>query len=142
MLSKVSRIIKYISIALLLIALFLPLSRCATRDGSDSTYRYYYAWTHFRAGDIGSWLLILLFLWPLMFLLAELLSRRENKTLWLPLVRSLLAAGSIYYLYLNTFLFELWYGGYLAYLTLSLYLLVSIIELFSIVAARRQSRSP
>jgi hypothetical protein len=139
MLWKASRIIKYACIGLLLIALFLPLSRCATRADSGPTYRYYYAWSHFRVGDIGSWLLILLFLWPLGFLLAELLSRRENKTFWLPLARTLLAAGSIFYLYLNTFLFELWYGGYLAYLALGLYLPASIVELFAIIAARRRS---
>ncbi len=140
MLRKASRIIKYVSIGLLLIALFLPLSRCATRADSGPAYTYYYAWSHFRAGDLGSWLLILLFLWPLGFLLAELLSGRENKTLWLPLARSLLAAGSIFYLYLSTFLYELWFGGYLAYLALGLYLLASIVELFAFVAARRGSR--
>jgi hypothetical protein len=83
MILKFSPIIKYISFGMLLIALFLPLSRCAMHDGPDSMYKCYYAWTHFRAGGIGSWLLILLFLWPLMFLLAELIviasARRSSK---------------------------------------------------------------
>jgi hypothetical protein len=157
MLFRVSRIIKFIAMGLLLIALFLPISRCAVQnetypssaqpaesliEKAPAAYRYNYAWTDFHPTALSSWLMILIFIWPLPFLVLDRISSRLSHKIWPGILQILLAAGSIYYLYLCTFLYELWYGGYIAYSALSLYLLVSIIELILNLRLRfRQSPS-
>jgi hypothetical protein len=138
---KAARIVRYAAAALLLVALVLPLSRCAhdgktgseeaesTADRGPQTYSYYYAWTDFDAGSVPSWLLMITFLWPAPIIIYELAARPKKAALPLCIAQVLLSAGGIFEIYYHTILRELWYGGYIAYVALSAYLLASTAEL-------------
>ena len=141
---KTCRMIRRVSAVLLLVALFLPLSRCSeqgtmNKEGAGSgdvlgaaapeSYRYYYAWTDFQALSIASWLVFIAFLWPLPFLAYEIASRPRAARLWSSVVQIPFAAGSIALIYFHTFLNELWVGGYLAYISLGAYSLALTAEI-------------
>ena len=119
---------------LLLVALFLPLSRCShSRDdavdpGAPRQYTYSYAWTDFDASSAGSWLIFLAFLWPVAFVARELAPARQTPA-WLAAVQLALAAGAALLIYYRTFLDELWVGGYLAYIALGCYSAALIVEI-------------
>ena len=119
---------------LLLVALFLPLSRCShSRDdaadpGAPRQYTYSYAWTDFDASSAGSWLIFLAFLWPVAFVARELAPARQTPA-WLAAVQLALAAGAALLIYYRTFLDELWVGGYLAYIALGCYSAALVVEI-------------
>lgn len=130
------RLARHAATVLLLVALVLPLSRCSGQHSGNSAgqasepsaYTYHYAWSDFDPLSLGSWLIMLVFAWPLALLLYERIARRPSTSAWLRGAQVLLSAGSIYLIYLRTFLDELWYGGYLAYTALSACLLASLVE--------------
>ena len=132
------RVIRRLAALVLLAALFLPLSRCSKQDGGaadqaspvpSQTYRYFYAWTDFQAGSVGSWLIFLAFLWPIPFLAHEWTRRDRPAPMWLSAAQLPLAAGAITLVYSRTFLNQLWVGGYLAYIALGSYAAVLIAEI-------------
>jgi hypothetical protein len=143
---RVLRLVRQGATVLLLAALVLPLSRCSEQRNGDSAdhgegssaYTYYYAWSDFDPLSPGSWLILAIFAWPVALVLFEVVSRRPA-SIWLPAVQVLLFAGSLYVLYVRTFLYELWYGGYMAYAALSVCLLASLGEL--VLAVRMRVRS-
>ncbi len=149
---KVLHYIKAASVVILLIAFTFPLSRCSSdsnsssadsdgkntqSDQNKSTYTYQYAWSDFNSKDASSWLILIVFFWPIPFIIYEIASKNVYRCIWIPLIQVLLSAGSIYMIYLRTFLDELWYGGYLSYIALSIFLLISIIEM--IFTVRKKS---
>jgi hypothetical protein len=144
---RVLRLARRGATVLLLVALVFPLSRCSgQRNGNtadpgqgSSAYTYSYAWSDFDPLSPGSWLILAVFAWPVALVLFEVISRRPA-SIWLPALQALLFAGSLYVLYLRTFLYELWYGGYIAYAALSVCLLASVGEL--VLAVRMKLRSP
>jgi hypothetical protein len=162
---KACRLVRRLSAALLLVALFLPLSRCSEQPtgntpGGDAeagsaapsagpsetpttptTYRYYYAWTDFRVSEISSWLLFLAFLWPLPFLAHEALARGKAARIWVSAAQLPLGAGAITLIYYRTFLHQLWVGGYLAYIALGAYLLALSAEVVLVIITIRRSRA-
>jgi len=133
---------------LLLLALVLPLARCSRQPNGESTnqgqeqsvYTYYYAWSDFDVHSPGSWLAGMIFAWPVGLLLFELISRRPASFIWLRAAQIILSVVSMYVLYLRTFLYELWYGGYIAYAAFSIYLLASLGELVLVVRTRFRNR--
>jgi hypothetical protein len=129
---------------LLLAAMFLPLSRCAHQadpadsPGAASRYTYTWAWTDFDAGSAGSWLIFLAFLWPVPFVIREMLPGRRSPA-WLSAVQLLPAAGAILLVYYRTFLDELWVGGYLAYVAVGCYAAALLVEI-AVAIGQRASR--
>jgi hypothetical protein len=131
---------------LLLVALVLPLARCSGQRNGEradpgqgpSAYTYYYAWSDFDPLSPGSWLMLAIFAWPVALVVYQVITRRST-AVWLPAMQVLLFAGSLYVLYVRTFLYELWYGGYIAYTALSVCLLTSLGEL--VLAVRTRLRS-
>lgn len=131
---------------LLLVALVLPLARCSGQRHGESAepaqgssgYTYYYAWSDFDPLSPGSWLMLAIFAWPVALVLYQAISRRPA-SVWLPSAQVCLSAGSLYVLYIRTFLYELWYGGYVAYAGLSVCLLTSLGELVLAVRTRFMS---
>ena len=136
--------IKLAASMLLVVAFVLPLSRCAEtpppkgagtpqaaqqRADSPKTYRYYYAWTDIESSQPWGWLFLLVFFWPLAFFGYEHFGRSAGAKRALLWVQPALALGSGYWLYLRTFLRELWFGGYIAYIALALILLASVVQL-------------
>jgi hypothetical protein len=145
---KACRVIRRVAALALLVALFLPLSRCSDSTAAakpvlpaetagaaltaetaetaqagqppaqPATYKYFYAWTDFKVDSAGSWLIFLVFLWPLPFLAHEWTRRGKPVPLWVLAAQLPLAAGAVTLLYYRTFLEELWVGGYLAYAAL------------------------
>jgi hypothetical protein len=83
---------------------------------------------------------LLIFAWPVALVLYELISGRPASFIWLRATQALLFAGSLYVLYVRTFLYELWYGGYIAYVALSACLLASLSELVLLVRLRFRER--
>jgi hypothetical protein len=154
---KACRLIRRLSAALLLVALFLPLSRCSEQPPGDTpgggvaaggaapsaptTYRYYYAWTDFKVSEISSWLLFLAFLWPLPFLAHEALARGKAARIWVSAVQLPLGAGAITLIYYRTFLHQLWVGGYLAYIALGAYSLSLAAEIVLGIIMKRRPRA-
>ena len=143
---KACRLVRRLAAALLLAALFLPLSRCSDQPTGDAavaptTYEYYYAWTGFRASEISSWLLFLAFLWPLPFLAHEALARGGAARIWVSAAQLPLGAGAIALIYYRTFLHQLWIGGYLAYIALGAYLLALAAEVVLGIIMKRRSRA-
>lgn len=151
---KVVRIVKAAAALLLLVAFTLPLSRCSNETpptgGASATesvrtsvtYQYNYAWSDFDPKSAFSWLAMVVFFWPLPFILSEAFRKGKSGKAWLLVVQMLFAAASILEIYRVTFLDELWYGGYLAYSALGLYFLTAATELFMIVGEKvREARS-
>ena len=140
------RLIRQGATVLLLLALMLPLARCSEqRNGQpadpgqgQSAYTYYYAWSDFDPLSPGSWLILAIFAWPVALMLYQVIIRRPAP-IWLAASQILLFAGSLYVLYVRTVLYELWYGGYLAYTALSASLLASLGELVMAVRMRLKS---
>ena len=164
---KTCRLVRRLSALILLAALFLPLSRCSEQTGGGTpeagaadaagpaqtqeqaqtqaqapkiaaSYKYYYAWTDFDASEPWSWLIFVVFLWPLPFLAHELLTRGRAVPPWVSAIQLPLGAGSITLMYYRTFLHELWIGGYLAYIGLGAYLLALAAEI--VLGILRQAR--
>ena len=167
---KTCRLVRRLSALMLLAALFLPLSRCsdqtgvgtpeagaadaagpvqaqvqapvqAQAPGSAASYTYYYAWTDFDASEPWSWLIFVVFLWPLPFLAREILARGRAVPLWVSAIQIPLGAGSITLVYYRTFLNELWIGGYLAYIGLGAYSLALAAEIVLGIIMKRRSRA-
>jgi hypothetical protein len=144
---RVLRLARQGATVLLLVAFVLPLARCSGQRNGESAdpgqgspaYTYYYAWSDFDPLSPGSWLVLAIFAWPAALVLYEVISRRPG-SIWLRAAQALLFAGSIYILYIRTFLYELWYGGYLAYAGLLVCLLASFAELVVIVRMRFRER--
>jgi hypothetical protein len=144
---RMLRLVRRGATLLLLVALVLPLSRCSGQRSGEpadpgqgpSAYTYYYAWSDFDPLSPGSWLILAIFAWPVGLVLYEVISRRPA-SIWLAAVQVLLFAGSLYVLYIRTFLYELWYGGYIAYAALSVCLFASLGEL--VLAVRMRFSSP
>ncbi len=149
---KVLHYIKAASVVLLLIAFAFPLSRCSSDsnnspansddkniqlDQNKSTYTYEYAWSDFDPRDVSSWLILIVFFWPIPVVIYEIVSRKVYRRIWILLIQVLLAAGSIYMIYLRTFLNELWYGGYLSYIALSIFLASSVIEIIFTIRKKK-----
>jgi len=157
---KACQAIRRLAALALLVALFLPLSRCSDSSSAAKpsprveapetaeaaqpgqppaparAYKYFYAWTNFKAGSAGSWLIFLVFLWPLPFLAFEWTRRGGPLPLWVPAVQLPLAVGAATLLYYRTFLDELWVGGYLAYIALGSFAAALLAEI-ALRAARR-----
>ncbi len=132
---NIFHIAKIAAIILLLMAFALPLSRCSSDSDSNSSvessknYTYEYAWSDFNYMDISSWLILIVFFWPIPFVILEIVSKKEYCGILILSIEIILALGSIYMIYLRTFLDELWYGGYLSYASLAIILIVTAIEL-------------
>lgn len=141
---KACRVTRRVAALALLVALFLPLSRCSDSSSAPHpTYRYFYAWTDFEADSAGSWLIFLVFLWPLPFLAHECTRRGRPVPLWVQAVQLPLAAGAVTLLYYRTFLDELWVGGYLAYAGLGSLAAALLAEIALTIARRaRASHMP
>lgn len=103
--------IKIVAAFLLLISLALPLSSCtlyvdlegktfykAPPTDAQRTTDYFYVWTEFDAKNLGSWLLITCFLWPIPILIYKYGGKRKrvNQILWV--VEPLLISSSVYYI--------------------------------------------
>jgi hypothetical protein len=139
------RWIRRAAAALLLVALFLPLSRCShgRDDGADPDaprqYTYSYAWTDFDASSAGSWLIFLAFLWPIPFVAREVAPGRQTPP-WLAAAQLVLAAGAVCLIYYRTFLDELWVGGYLGYIALGCYSASLLVEIGAGIASRAAAK--
>jgi hypothetical protein len=147
---RILRLVRQGATVLLLVALVLPLARCSGQASGEPAdpeqgpraYTYYYAWSDFDPLSPGSWLVLAIFAWPAALVLYEVISRRPG-SIWLRAAQVLLFAGSIYVLHIRTFLYELWYGGYIAYIALSACLLASLAELVLMAGMRfREPLSP
>jgi hypothetical protein len=160
---KAFQAIRRLAALVLLVALFLPLSRCSDSssaakpsprvDAAETAeaaqpgqppaparaYRYFYAWTDFKVDSAGSWLIFLVFLWPLPFLAFEWTRRGGPVPLWVQAVQLPLAAGAGAILYYRTFLDELWVGGYLGYAALGCFAAAVLAEI--VVQAARWART-
>jgi inner membrane protein len=142
--------VKRVAAVLLFVALFLPLSRCARQApvppggepqaNAPVTYEYSYAWTRFDAGNAGSYLAILSFLWPLPILLWEAFSKRRTALVVLLWLQPLLCLGSAWLIYMRTLLEQPWTGAWLAWTALSAYFLASVCALVSDVRAALKRR--
>lgn len=114
---------------LLLICLILPLSSCSryvdsegktvygTAPSTDAQRitEYYYIWTEFEAKELGSWVLIICFIWPIPILIYKYRGKgkRVKQILWA--VEPLLIGCAVYYIVLSaTFLSDPEVGAYLA----------------------------
>jgi hypothetical protein len=140
---------------LLVAAFFVPLSRCAqaapplspgvapgpvARPDAPETYRYYYAWTDLDRDPPWAWLFLGVFFWPPLLLGIHRFGKSATLKRALLWTEPLLALGSGYWLYLRTFLREIWIGGYLAYAGLILLLAASVTHAVSALRARRRDR--
>jgi hypothetical protein len=149
---KICLMIRRIAAILLLVALFLPLSRCSEQRSAEQTdvvqagaenaaasqtYRYYYAWTDFDVLSPASWLVFVAFLWPLPFLACEIAAKKREARIWWSAAQLLLAGGAITLIYYRTFLNELWVGGYLAYFSLGGYSLALVAEIAAGIARKK-----
>ncbi len=136
---RLCRIAKTAAFLLLVIAFVLPLSRCSTEGESGAEpggYEYYWAWSHFKADSVDSWLIILAFFWPVPFIYHASIPRARESRIWMLAAEVLLCVGSAYMIWADTFLNKLWVGGWLAYGALCIYLGFTILELIAVVRNR------
>jgi len=105
---------------LLLISLALPLRSCSHYVDSDGkTFyntppppgvqyitEYDYVWTDFEAKNLGSWGLVICFIWPIPILIYKYRGTRKrvNQILWV--IEPLLISGAVYYIYFNASFFS------------------------------------
>lgn len=144
---------KLLAALFLVVAFVLPLSRCAQESPPEAglqagakalaperpkVYHYYYAWADLEVGQPAGWLFLLVFFWPAAFLAFERFGRDGTAKRALLGLEPLLALGSGYWLYLRTFLRELWIGGYLAYLGFGLLLVASGIHFAGYLRGRNR----
>jgi hypothetical protein len=147
--------IKLVASLLLVVAFLLPISRCAQEaprrgdgafraaaaaPGSPKVFRYYYAWTDIQSTQPWGWLFLLVFFWPAAFLAHERFGRSEAAKRVLLWMEPALAVACGYWLYLRTFLRDLWVGGYLAYLGLALILVASVAQIGAQARSRMKRR--
>ncbi|MHA1544733.1 MAG: hypothetical protein ACTSU8_06315, partial [Alphaproteobacteria bacterium] len=136
------QIIKIVGAVLLAIAFFLPLSRCApvtltpNEDGElvaeapevETVYEYYYAYDNIGVEEPGSFLLLVVFFWPLAFLAFERKGRNTRAKTALMFLGPPLAAGTGYLIIFISIFNELYYGTYVALAGLAGYFIGSGIE--------------
>jgi len=147
--------IKLVASILLVMAFLLPLSRCAQEaplkgDGAfraappaadqPKAYRYYYSWTDLDSTQPWGWFFLLVFFWPAVFLAYERFGRGDGAKRVILWMEPALALACGYWLYLRTFLRELWVGGYMAYLGFALILVASVGQIWAQVRSRMKGR--
>ena len=130
--------VKRAAAVLLFVAIFFPLSRCArpapgaanpqtqTQAQAPVEYTYSYAWTRFEPDNVGDYLVILSFLWPLPILLYEALGKKRIARAILLWLQPLLCMGAAWMIYMRTILEDPWTGAYLAWSALAAYFLASV----------------
>jgi len=154
--------IKFIIAALILIFIFLPLGSCerkavkihssAVNEDSLSTMTemqdlssikniqkndeldYLIPIKEFKFNEPLSWLMVIVFIWPLLFLATKKYLIKGNwKKLTMSTVELLFCGFSIYFLY--SLLYQLWYEptkwGYLAFAIIASYFVIILFEIFS-----------
>lgn len=160
--------LKIITSVLILICFFLPLTQCqiSTEPQSKSvpgepaqpvqalpalqdkhqTVEERFGGTiimaeEFVMSEPETWLWLLLFSWPLLFVVLQLLVRHKA-IMALTVVAPILAALTIYYIGRILSLGTLLYGGYLWSLAMGLYTFVCLWELYYLVAIRFGAKKP
>lgn len=128
--------IKRAAAVLLFVAIFFPLSRCGRpasapagaqpQAQAPTEYTYSYAWSRFETDNIGSYLAILCFLWPIPILLYEAFGKNRTARVVLLWLQPLLCLGAAWMIYLRTMLEQPWTGAWLAWSALTAYFLASV----------------
>ncbi|MBA7660336.1 hypothetical protein ES703_68338 [subsurface metagenome] len=146
--------IKIVAAILLLICLILPLSSCSRYvDSEGKTFysssprpdaqritEYYYIWTEFEAKELGSWVLIICFIWPIPIIIYKYRGQRKRVKQILWAVEPLLIIGTVYYIAFSaTFLSDPEVGYYLAVTANGIY---GIAWLWEAIIKCKYKRSP
>jgi hypothetical protein len=134
---RVAGTIKALSAVAVFVCLFLPITKCDQAFSQNTTYGY--SWSQFNVREAGSWMLLLVFFWPLIFVLIRLSMRQRRGRLLVRILEPLLAAGSAYVLHLQTlFTSGFAIGGLVAFWSLVCFGLASLAEsTIELVAWRR-----
>lgn len=134
---------------LLIIAFFLPLSRCdsaslkryeAEQAGQNPErvapeWNYYYAWEEFypERGQpfepLSALVVTVAFSWPLLFLFGRWKIKNRKVTIGLLFLEPLVAAAGAYSVFIINFLSELYIGFYVAMVAMFLYFAGSVVEI-------------
>jgi len=127
--------IKRLAAISLLVALFLPLSRCAleTEDPQtkavERTVSVTYAYTAYRAPIADALATYAAFLWPLLLATARLMWPVLNRKWSVEILEVVFCLGSAYELMRLTFFGEWLYGAYVAAVSIGVYLIGALVEL-------------
>jgi hypothetical protein len=143
---KTLRIIKGVSVLVLLVTFTLPLSECHILCANgDETMMY--SWNFLLAGVAClqyGWLAFLLiwvflaFIWPLPFTILDILHGCRYSKVWILLIQMVLSIGSIASILLIRF-GKLLFGAYLASSAFGVYFAMSLAELILLhVSSSRQ----
>jgi len=133
-------VIKRVAAILLLLAFFLPLSQCTDSKTNPETkaiekeVTVTYAYSGFEwsesIGDLAYEAAVCAaFLWPLVLSIASLIRSSLNQKLTIGILELLLCIGSWYMLNVITSFGELRYGAYLAYGSIGLYFITTLVQL-------------
>ncbi|MGA3286128.1 MAG: hypothetical protein ABSD46_01735 [Bacteroidota bacterium] len=132
--------LKGVASILLILSMTLPLSRCNQTDSSGKQfdpprYTYQYALSDFKINDIGNWLLVIAFIWPLGSFLYQRTKNISRK--WFFVLEIILCVGSGYFIYYAATLFgQIWIGGWIALFSITTYFILSIISFWASLTRR------
>lgn len=131
-----------------MIALALPVSRCTTYYGPDGkiimshqvnessgpakvVVTDHYPLEHFTPGDVGSWMILLAYVWPVPFLVYHRYGARAKVRKWLLTFELLLPPAAGYFINLLIIFGKPALGAYVAWTALAAYFAASAIELLA-----------
>lgn len=133
--------IKRISAAMLLIAFFLPLSKCTLHPPPEEVNQKpsvedTYAYTAYEWPSLNAALAVLAFVWPLFFVFSSAVKPGLNQLLFINIIELFLCLGSGTMITIITYLGELMSGAYMAAISLVLYAVASVITIVKITKAK------
>jgi len=151
------RNLKYAGAVLLLLAFFLPLSRCdesswqvyeaeqagLPTDNIGPSYEYFYAWEVFTPDGVNDFqpllaiLVVLAFTWPLLFLFTRPRIKNDKINTGLLFFEPLIAAGGAYFVFIINVLNELYIGFYVAMAGVLLFFLGAVTEIVIFLKQRK-----
>jgi len=150
--------IKLTGAVLLVIAFFLPLSRCDTAswqridaeqaglptENIEPSYEYFYAWQIFAPDEVQDFepglalLVVLAFTWPVLFLVVRKKTRNLKANTGLLFLEPVIAAGGSYFVLILNMFNELYIGFYVAMLGAFLFFVGSVTEIVERFKRRRE----
>lgn len=150
------KIARWLGGGLLLLCLVLPLSECERKqvvpdDGNGNlTVRnpgaprteVLYPINHMDFSKLGGYVVLAAYTWPILAALASIRAKKPVGRLVHSTAEALLCAGSGYLIYLLGAWGRRLIGGYLALVALSIYLLESLAEIWSVWHTSRASKAP
>lgn len=142
--------IKRIAAIVILVSFFLPLTQCqnfmvpvselppeqleVAKEATNSEYQINMA-KSFEVRNLGSWLLLLAFLWPLLLTLLQ--EKTKNNVLKaLVIIAPIFCAITIYYIGQILILGRPLYGGYIWFSAMGAFTVICVIEVIQLIRSK------